>query len=221
MANLKTINFSQNKLSSIPYSMFSNISAVEKLDISSNNFTTFELWLIGIHNLIDCSNNHITHFTNNHQIDLSNYHFGTTERILFTNNPTKIDINDGILEMSNRCVEINSSYQKILMNAIKKIDDDNIGLLNWNCSCDQYYLQKYIQSMSLANFSTWQCDSQICNYQTSFDGINTEPRLCELKNFELCNVPELIQLGLCNIVSRSDLLMFHYLIFLEYFIKYF
>jgi hypothetical protein len=91
--------------------------------------------LIQIKFLIDYSNNQITHFTNINNVSLSNYQSDNiTQQIFFRNNTVKISFHDGLLEMYNRCSEINSSDSKILMKAIKRIDDDNriysIGLVN-------------------------------------------------------------------------------------------
>jgi hypothetical protein len=190
--------------------MFYNITNIKDLDISSNNLTTFELWLIQVQTLIDCSNNRISHFTNNNNIDLSKYESHITQQILFENNLITIDLNDGILEMYNRCQEIEPTYPKILMEAIKRIHHNNSGLFTSRCSCDQYYIQEYITSTSAIDFST--CGQninypQMCNYQTSFDAMNIHPSLCKIRDYELCKIPELIKADLCDSVSVSSSLI--------------
>ncbi|CAF3718572.1 unnamed protein product [Rotaria sordida] len=186
---LKSIDLSQNYLTTIPNSMFYNISNIENFDVSSNNLTTFELWLVQIKKLINYSNNRVNCFTNNYNVDFSNYQSNITERILLRNTQTRISFDDSLFEMYNRCQEINSTNNRVLMKAIKTIHDNNKGLLNWNCSCEQYYLQEYIVSIdSTNNFSTWACAQdpstnygQRCNYQSSFNSANSNPRLCKIK----------------------------------------
>jgi hypothetical protein len=105
--------------------------------------------------------------------------------------------------MYNRCGEINPSDPKILMKAIKGIHENNPKLLNWVCSCDQYYLIEYIRSIySIYNLQQNINYPQICNNQTSFDITNTKPRLCEIRNVGPCDASESIQSGLCDPVSR-------------------
>ncbi|CAF3616011.1 unnamed protein product, partial [Rotaria sp. Silwood2] len=137
LSRLKSIYLSNNNLTSIPYRMFYDISYIENLDVSSNHLTTFELWLIQIKNVINYSNNQVIRFTNNYNVDLSNYQSDITQQILLRNTQTKINFDDSIFEMYNRCVEINSINNRILMKAIKTIHENNLGLLNWNCSCER------------------------------------------------------------------------------------
>ncbi|CAF0883524.1 unnamed protein product [Adineta steineri] len=191
MISLKSINLSQNKISSIPNNMFYNISNIEIFDVSSNSLTTFELWLIQIKDLIDYSNNRITHFTNEKNVDLSNYQSEITTKIFFNNTGTKIDFDDGIFEMYNRCGEINSMYTQYLMKTIQKIHEMNPNLLNWNCSCKYYHLQKYMISIdSNKNLSSWNCPfehvidyDKKCQCQSSFNSESV--KLCQIKDWEL------------------------------------
>ncbi|CAF0937390.1 unnamed protein product, partial [Adineta steineri] len=191
MINLKSINLSQNKISSIPNSMFYNISNIEIFDVSSNNLATFELWLIQIKDLIDYSNNRITHFTNEKNVDLSNYQSEITTKIFFNNTGTKIDFDDGIFEMYNRCGEINSTYTQYLMKTIQRIHEMNPNLLNWNCSCKYYHLQKYMISIdSNKNLSLWNCPfeqvidyDKKCQCQSSFNSESV--KRCQIKDWEL------------------------------------
>ncbi|CAF4181378.1 unnamed protein product [Rotaria sp. Silwood2] len=197
LSRLKSIYLSNNNLTSIPYRMFYDISYIENLDVSSNHLTTFELWLIQIKNVINYSNNQVIRFTNNYNVDLSNYQSDITQQILLRNTQTKINFDDSIFEMYNRCVEINSTNNRILMKAIKTIHENNLGLLNWNCSCERYYLQQYIVSIdSTNNFTTWSCDqdqtiiySKKCNNESSFNSTNSNPRLCELKQSKPLSKP--------------------------------
>lgn len=160
--------------------MFNNMQNIEELDVSSNKLTTFELWIIRIKNSINYSNNRVTHFTNNYDVDLSNYQSGITEKIIFDDNLVKIDFDDRIFGMYYRCKEIGSDVPKIIMKTIEQIHKTNRYLLNWNCSCKQYYLQEYIVSNNPGNVSsTWFCDSdsnnaysQECNNQSKFDCTN-------------------------------------------------
>jgi len=210
MPLLKSINLSKNNLKCIPNTMFYNISNIEILDVSSNKLTTFELWLIQIKKLINYSNNRITHFTNNYNVDLSNYQSNITLQIILNNTSTKIDFDDSIFEMYNRCGEINSNYtKKILMQAIRIIHQTNPVLLNWRCSCEHYYLQEYIVSIVPSNdFSTWSCfpASNIiyrenCSNRSSVNVANIKPRFCKINDSEPGDILEYIKSDLCNSVS--------------------
>lgn len=208
MSHLKSINLSNNKLTCLPYTMFSNLSNLNELNVSSNNFISFELWLMQIKNFIDYSNNPVTHFTNNYNVDLSNYQSNITAKILIANPKIKIDFDDSIFPMYNRCEEIYSNEKKNLMETIKIIHLTNPGLLRLNCSCKQYYLQKYIISMlSIFDFATWSCAGPNqyfhvqCSNQSSFDYMNVEPRFCKVNQSEEGIIPKYKKIDSCNLVS--------------------
>ncbi len=209
MRILKSINLSKNNLISIPNKMFYNISNIDKLDVSSNNLKTFELWLIKIKYIINYSNNPVTHFTNDYNVDLSKYQSSITVQIFLENQRTKIDFDDSIFEMYNRCGEITSTYTKILMQAIGIIKQNNSSLLNWRCSCEQYYLYEYIVSIDPTNdFPTWRCPSSdnifrdMCSSQSSFNVTNIKPRFCKINDSEPGDLLECIEADSCNSVSE-------------------
>ena len=211
MSVLKRIYLSNNELTCIPYTMFYNISNLEILDVSSNNLTSFEFWLIQIQNLINYTNNPVTRFTNDFNVDLSHYQSNMTVQILLNDTRSEIDFDDGIFEMYNRCGEVNSTYQKTLTQAVGIIHQTTPGLLHWRCSCEQYYLQEYIVSINPANnFSTWRCsfDSngtiyrEKCSNQSALNVTNIKPRLCKINQSEPGVTPEYVEINACNSVSR-------------------
>jgi hypothetical protein len=203
MSKLKVINFAGNHLINIPYEMFYDISNIEYLDVFSNHLTTFELWLIKIKTTINYLNNPVIRFTNNYNISLSEYQSSITKTILLNNGGIKIDFDDGLFEMFNRCGEVNSTYTPILKEAIAIIDDNNPGLLNWKCSCEQYYLREYFESIKHGNdFSTWICPDgldiiyhEMCSNKSSFNVTNIKPRLCKINQLEPCVTCELVDLN--------------------------
>jgi len=206
---LKSINLSKNNLNSIPNTMFYNISNINTLDVSSNNLITFELWLIQIKNIINYSNNRVTHFTNNYNVDLSKYQSNITVKILLENRKIKIDFDDSIFEMYNRCGEITSTHTKILMQAIEIIRKTNAGVLNLRCSCEQYYLQEYIVSIASGiDFSKWRCYNSdnifrdMCSNRSSFNVTNIKPRFCKIYPSEPGDIPEYIKAESYNSVSK-------------------
>ncbi len=151
MRNLKEIYLHDNNLSSIPLGMFYNVSNIKILDVSYNRLTTFELWLIQIKVQISYQGNPVTRLSNDDGVDLSNYRSNITEKIYLNSPTTTLDIDDGIFEMYNRCGEINSTYDPLLMEAIKRIHETNVNLFNWDCSCKHYYLRKYLMTTGSIN----------------------------------------------------------------------
>lgn len=191
---LRVIKLEYNQLKEIPYQMFHNLSNIEQLDVSVNQLTTFEFWLISIKNTIDYTDNPVTHFTNQYNIDLSNYQTPITASIQFDDEDTKINFDDSLLEMYNRCTEINSTNTPILMQAIGIIHSNNSDRLNWTCSCAQYHFYKYITSMSMKNCTTDLCllidCFETCTEQSSFDTSDIRPRFCEIYPSGLEFIPQ-------------------------------
>jgi hypothetical protein len=198
MPKLTEINFARNQLISIPPKMFYNISNIESFDVFLNNLTAFELWLIQIKTSINYLQNPVIRLTNNYRVDLSKYQSSITPKILLNNGGMQIDFDDSLFEMFNRCCEINSKYTPIVKKAIAIIDDNNPGLLNWKCSCEQYYLREYVISIKPEkDFSTWICEDgqnityrEMCQNKSSFNVANVEPRLCKINPLESCFIVE-------------------------------
>ncbi|UJR37332.1 hypothetical protein I4U23_030040 [Adineta vaga] len=218
MSNLKKIDLSHNQIHSIPSAMFSNLSNIEELLLSNNRLITFELWLIQVKGIIDYSNNPVTRFSNDYDCSLLNDQSTITQRILFSNHVTHIDIDDGLFEMYNRCGEINATYPPVLMNAIERINDNNRDLFEWDCSCKFYYLQSYLVSKGANNtFSTCKGPhgesityDEKCNYQSSFNGENLRTQLCKLDDWvsrDLDLLKNCTELEECLSIMFNELMM--------------
>ena len=199
MPMLRVIKLEYNRLKEIPYQMFHDLSKIEELDVSSNLLTTFEFWLISIKNIINYSYNSITRFTNDYNIDLSNYQTPITASILLGREDTKINFDDTLLEMYNRCAEINSINTRILMQAISIIENNNSDRLNWTCSCAQYHLYNYITSISteMNAGATYRPVLRVpincvetCSGQSSFDTSHIRPRFCKINESEPGDIPQ-------------------------------
>lgn len=214
MPMLRVIKLEYNQLKEIPYQMFHDLSKIEELDVSSNLLTTFEFWLISIKTIIDYSYNPITHFTNHYNIDLSNYQTPITASILLGSEDTKIDFNDTLLEMYNRCAEVNSVNSPILMQAISIIQNNNSDRLNWTCSCAQYHFYNYVTSISTEMNNCATCETvprlpincvETCSGQSSFDTSHIRPRFCKINQSEPGDIPQYTD---CDWVSddRSDII---------------
>lgn len=189
MPNLKEIHLLENQLTSLSHETFLKIKNVQILDVSFNHLSSFELWLSFINGTINYSGNPVTHLTNNENVDLSKYQSHPPGRVHFDNIMTKINLNDGIFEMYNRCEEVNSTNDRIVLKeVIGSIHHNYKFLFNWTCSCEQYYLQEYIIS-TISNLSiySWKCSNQssqtygeVCKGKTTFKRENLTRYLCEI-----------------------------------------
>ena len=196
MPMLRFIYLGYNQLTNIPYSMFHDVSTIEDFDVSSNRLTTFEFWLIAMKNSIRYLYNPVTHFSNNYNVDLSKYQFPITRSISLHNPGGKIQFDDSLFEMYNRCQETDSIADRILMEAIRVIHNTTSDLLNWTCSCAQYHFQKYL----LSNSVNLAC-VQTCPQQSTFDTSNIRPRFCKIQKSEPGEVPQYIDCDLCDTVG--------------------
>lgn len=193
MSKLKTIILSYNNLTKIPYKLFENLPNLEEIYLTNNQLETFELWLFQLTPKIYYSFNPVKQFTNVEQIDLSKSQFSSSNNIILNNIMTKISFDDGIFEMVNRCEEVHSltnSTNQSLMRILSIIHDKYPNLLNWTCTCEQYYLGRYMLAhQSNDNSTPWTCSTislmtfdQMCPNQTLFDTKNVSPRLCQILN---------------------------------------
>ena len=219
MPLLRVLNISRNGLTRVSSSMFFDISQLEKLDLSSNQLTSFELWLIQVKYLINYANNSVTHFSNDCNVDLSNLNSSITEVILFKDDQSgrssedeqqMIHITDAIFEMSNRCNETQSSTpesSKALLQMIDQITDQSAGLLDLNCSCDQFYIIEHIyRKFNNGDFNTYRCNKKqaddtyvnICQNRSSIAVENIIPRFCRIHADEPGNVPTFADFDLCH-----------------------
>lgn len=211
MPKLRVIYLGNNKLTCIPNTMFYNISNVQLLDVSSNNLISFELWLLPIKYMINYTNNPVTHFTNDYNVDLSTYQSNVTTRIDFSSNiqrKIEIDFDDRIFPMYNCCKEIHSTDTSKFIQAVLTMFRTNPRVFKFNCSCNQYYLQKHNAIFNNFDFSTLSCGNlnqtfhEMCSNQSSFDFMNVIPRFCRINQSEQGIVPIYMESGLCSSVSR-------------------
>lgn len=209
MPRLRILRISRNGLTRVSSSWFSHISQLEQIDLSSNQLTSFELWLIQVKYLINYANNSVSHFSNDCNVDLSNLNSNITEVIIFTDDRQKIHITDAIFAMSNRCNETLSSTpesSKALLQMIDQIDNQSGDLLDLNCSCDQFYIIEHIYRKSNGDdFNAYRCDQQanepyvnICGNRSSIAVQNIIPRFCRIHDDEPGNVPAFADFDLCH-----------------------
>ena len=193
MSKLESITLSYNNLTKIPYKLFENLPNLKEIYLSQNQLETFELWLFQLTPTIYYSYNPVKYFTNIEQIDLSKSKFSSLNNIILTNIPTTISFDDGIFEMVNRCEEVHSlinNTNQSLMRILSILHDKHPNLLNWTCTCEQYYLGRYMLAHQSNDTSTsWKCSTmslmtfdQMCPNQTSFNTKNVSPRLCQISN---------------------------------------
>lgn len=198
MTNLQDIKFNYNQLTEIPYHMFYNLSNVHIFEVTYNQLTTFELWLISIKSTINYLGNPVDRFSNNYNIDLSKFETPITQFIFFDHPQQKIQFDDSLFEMYNRCSEIHSNDTRILIQAIETIHSLGRNILNWTCSCAQYHLQKYLAS----NLPNVGC-IQSCPSQSTFETSSIRPRLCKINESEPGVVPQYIECNLCDLVGNA------------------
>ena len=218
MPLLRILDISRNGLTRVPSSIFADISHLEKLDLSSNRLTSFEVWLIQVKYFTNYVNNSVTHFSNDCNVDLSGIQSNVTDQILFINDqdetspddePKEIHVTDAIFEMSNRCAEAQPSTpqsSKLLLQMLYRIHEQNSGILSLNCSCEQFSIQEYVSlSLNGGNPNTGACDqlvgssyAELCQNRSSLDFRNTIPRFCKIDNLESGEIHMLADPILCG-----------------------
>lgn len=199
---LENVYLQSNKLIDLPYDIFNNISNLRSLNISRNYLSTIELWTIQIREKVDYQSNKINGFSNQYNVDLS--HLQTRELpIFYTDKNFKIQFNDTIFEMYNRCAEVhNTLYTPTLTRAVLSIikNADYLQTFYKNCSCDKYYFYRtafLIEGYLIKNqsFENWICPGhsipfiQKCNNQSSANFSQVIPRICKIDDSESGNVP--------------------------------
>lgn len=143
MPNLKTMNFSTNKLTEIPANAFFNISLIDTIDFSYNQLTTLELWALEVISTANFQNNQISTITNKYFFDTF-LNTSNTPTIYLSGNSATINFTDTVYEMYNQCSEVRRWYfpnsqpldPPLFTRKLAQID---FGTTQINCSCAQIY----------------------------------------------------------------------------------
>jgi hypothetical protein len=120
---------------------FVNVSALDTIDFSYNQLTTFELWALEVSTLADFSYNNIATITNKYFFDAF-LDTTNTPTISLTHNAATINFTDAVYEMYNQCEEasvwinneITPTSPPYFTLKMTRID---FGTSQISCSCDQ------------------------------------------------------------------------------------
>lgn len=213
MPNLENLYFQNNMLTEVPANAFVNVSALDTIDFSHNQLTTFEFWALEVNTLANFSNNHIATITNKYFFDAF---LNTTNSptISLTNNAPTINFTDGVYEMYNQCEEVSNWLNSdVLPNNppffTLKMTRIDFGTTQINCDCDQYDFLEILKtnygsidsipsdfpirtatctgnSMNPANsvFINSSCISSSFDMNSTVNFSQIYPRLCEIYSYE-------------------------------------
>ncbi len=214
MVFLEKLNVMLNQLTCLPYNTFSNISQLHQLEISFNNLTSIELWIIQIQDKVDLKYNSIDRFSNYFKVDLSGLQSRKIPKIDMSGNP-EIYFDDTVFEMYNRCAEVHNipnfitSYAPALTLGILSFIHNTVPFYS-ECACNKFHFYRTALAVRISSnasyFSTWICPGDIipfvqkCNNRSSANSINALPRLCKIDQSELGYIPVYANSKYCGVV---------------------
>ena len=209
---LRDINLAKNRLKCPP-----NMAGIylNSYNLSNNYIASFDLSLIYVKDALDLSSNPLERFTNTYNHNFSSVNLTVPQNISLTVGTEKINFDDGIFEMTNRCEDVENSTlpsQQIFQQLLIKIHVSYPGLLNWSYSCNQYHFQRYYDCIDFSDVltSVASCTSpslpislRSCENQSSFDVMNIKPRFCKLDPLGPGDIPVTVPFPQCDLVCRK------------------
>jgi Leucine-rich repeat (LRR) protein len=201
MPLLEHIYLSSNDLTDLRYDTFNHLSHLRNLDVARNSLRTIELWTVQIEDTVNYQFNRIDRFSNKYNVDLSQIQSETIPEF-YTYGNLRIQFDDTIFAMYNRCAEVHNSGNRpiLTLSVLSIIEDTNDEQPFYqSCSCDQYYfyrtaftIREYLNNSS---FDHWICPGhsipfiQHCNNRSSANFIDVLPRLCKIDESEPGEIP--------------------------------
>jgi hypothetical protein len=221
MPLLEYVYLWSNRITTLPYNAFNNVSHIRIFNLEDNFLSTIELWIIQVREKVFYRSNRINRFSNIYNVDLSHLQSRKIPKIYIDNNP-QINFDDTVFEMYNRCAEIHNienfstTYAPTLTLAILSIINNATSALPFysKCTCDQYYFYRAVFATQNGSFSNWTCPTdsipfvQKCNYRSSANFNAVVPRLCKIDNSEPGCVPVyavspgIVSISVSSILSR-------------------
>ncbi|CAF0848884.1 unnamed protein product [Didymodactylos carnosus] len=212
LTEIQILDLSFNMITELPYNLLQNMSKLRELNLTNNQLTTIELWVLYyVKNTADFSNNQISTITNKFGVQLTTFP-APSGRLDLTNNAPSINLTDAIYEMYDNCIEpqsyINQTIQTSIPLTLALFSINFDTSMRLNCSCDQYYILQVMQLYDLlpipkfsplsnftctdgALFGNYSCQSM----QSSVDFTKVYPRFCKINADELGNVPTYVPLN--------------------------
>ena len=207
--SLKYVNLAENRLKCAPDVADMDLN---KLDLSNNRISSFDLSLIYVKEVIDLSKNPLKHFTNVYNRVFSSLSTDLPESIILTDVMGMIDFDDGIFEMTDHCEDVQDSTppsQQFFQRLIVKIHLAYPKLLNWNCSCNQYHFQKYFDCLDpndgITPLPSCQLQSTSCVHScgnlSNLNVMKIKPRFCSLDPSDTSVLPVLVLFPECDLLE--------------------
>ena len=205
-SSLKNIDLAGNRLKCAPDVGDMHLN---RLNLSDNHISSFDLSLIYVKEEIDLSKNPLKHFTNVYNHMFSFMPTDLPESINLADVQGLIDFDDGIFEMTNHCEDVQDSAnpsQQVFQRLIVKIHRAYPTLLNRNCSCDKYHFRRYYDYLGLNDEISplLSCESSLasfvrqCGNRSILNVMKVKPRFCSLDPSDSSILPVLISSPQCD-----------------------